>query len=555
MRSEPDQLLEQTWLEGVQLLDEGDLAGSANAFERSVELDPTAADAWLGLHASSARKDEALAAMLRYRSSFGSLRRRLSRRLVSRYDIGEFVSMPLEDTHQLRLAGIARLLDSNWCDAAEGRLQETRLVDDSSRFLSARLAVLKGDWRSVEGLVERQDDPWLHEEAQLYLGKALVNLESYEAALNVLKQYPANLPHGGPAEAAFALWKGFALEGMGNSQAAARQFALAWRLDPDDELIRQKGSSLPESSITDESPRSESGRSGVAGGLATKMRAALDELDAMVGLEEVKQQVRKLQAQFRMEILRAQGEGRHNVAPTHLVFAGPPGTGKTTVARIVGDLLAGLGVLESGHLVETQRGDLVGKYLGHTAAITNMKVDEALDGVLFIDEAYALANDTQGGTDSYGAEAIQTLVKRAEDDRHRLVIILAGYPQEMERLLQRNPGIRSRFNTRIDFPAYSATELAKIASSIFSSGRSKLTAEALHELENVFLKTVAAGAVDRLGNARFARSLCHEASATRDMRLAEEYPHETPPTDLLQRIERVDIETAFKFLTASERGL
>jgi adenylate kinase family enzyme/DNA-directed RNA polymerase subunit RPC12/RpoP len=142
------------------------------------------------------------------------------------------------------------------------------------------------------------------------------------------------------------------------------------------------------------------------------------------------------------------------------VFQGNPGTGKTTVARIVGRIFKALGLLKKGHLVETDRSGLVAEYAGQTAPKTNRKIDEALDGILFIDEAYSLVAADR--TDAYGQEAVQTLVKRMEDDRHRLVVILAGYPGPMEQLLLSNPGLSSRINTQLVFEDYAPVDLGRI---------------------------------------------------------------------------------------------
>lgn len=182
-----------------------------------------------------------------------------------------------------------------------------------------------------------------------------------------------------------------------------------------------------------------------------------------------KRQVRSLSAQLRMAAVRRSQGLAAAPAPQHLVFAGPPGTGKTTVARIVGKIFAGLGLLERGHVVEAQRVDLVGQRLGETAIKTSGAIDRALDGVLFIDEAYALSNTGYSGGDAFGKEALQVLLKRAEDDRHRLVVVLAGYPNEIAELLSTNPGLASRFNTRVDFPSYAADELALIAESFLAA--------------------------------------------------------------------------------------
>ena len=146
----------------------------------------------------------------------------------------------------------------------------------------------------------------------------------------------------------------------------------------------------------------------------------------------------------------------------HFVFSGPSGTGKTTVARILGRVFYALGLLGGDHLVEAERADLVGEFLGQTAVKANELIDSALGGVLFVDEAYSLSNSGYSKGDAYGDEALQVLLKRAEDNRDRLVVILAGYPEGMDRLLAANPGLGSRFTTRVDFPSYRPLELTRI---------------------------------------------------------------------------------------------
>ncbi|NJQ03111.1 AAA family ATPase [Streptomyces zingiberis] len=247
---------------------------------------------------------------------------------------------------------------------------------------------------------------------------------------------------------------------------------------------------------------------------------ALDELERMVGLEPVKRQVRALSAQLHMARLRA-GEGLPVQPPKrHFVFSGPSGTGKTTVARILGRVFYALGLLGGDHLVEAQRADMVGEFLGQTAVKANELIDSALGGVLFVDEAYSLSNSAYSKGDAYGDEALQVLLKRAEDNRDRLVVILAGYPEGMDRLIAANPGLGSRFTTRVDFPSYRPPELTRIGEVLAAENGDGWDEDALEELRSICGHVVDQGWIDELGNGRFLRTLYEKSCAYRDLRLS-----------------------------------
>ena len=243
----------------------------------------------------------------------------------------------------------------------------------------------------------------------------------------------------------------------------------------------------------------------------------LAELDSLVGLEGVKAEVKRIVNLAKVnEARRAQGL---KVPPMtyHMVFTGNPGTGKTTVARIVARAFRALGIAKGGQLVETDRSGLVGRYAGETAVKTNAKIDEAIGGILFVDEAYQLASSD---SDDYGKEAIATLLKRMEDDRDKLIVIAAGYTDEMRDFLDANSGLRSRFSKTIEFADYTAKELAAIFRSMAKKNEFVLAADLEEGLDAAMAKLTAKR--DRtFGNARFVRQLFEDATGRQANRLAE----------------------------------
>jgi stage V sporulation protein K len=239
------------------------------------------------------------------------------------------------------------------------------------------------------------------------------------------------------------------------------------------------------------------------------------ELDSLTGLETVKDQVRALLAFLEVQA-RRQEHGLAEVATSqHLVFLGNPGTGKTTVARLLAQMYRAMGLLKRGHVVEVDRAGLVGEYVGTTAIKTDRAVKRALDGVLFIDEAYALTRG-HGDERDFGPEAVETLLKRMEDYRHRLVVIVAGYPALMRRFLESNPGLHSRFSREITFPDYTTDELLAISQKFAADAEYRFDEGALEALRGV-LDNAKRG--ERFGNARFARTLFEQALNAQALRL------------------------------------
>ncbi|MBQ6079506.1 MAG: AAA family ATPase [Muribaculaceae bacterium] len=264
------------------------------------------------------------------------------------------------------------------------------------------------------------------------------------------------------------------------------------------------------------------------------------ELDELIGLESVKEEVHTLANFAKIQQQRkAQGLKVPKMS-FHLVFTGSPGTGKTTVARIVARIYKDLGILKSGHTVETDRSGLVAEYVGQTATKTNAVIDSALNGVLFIDEAYALVPENAGS--DYGQEAISTLLKRMEDDRDKLVVIIAGYPDEMKRFIDSNPGLQSRFTRYINFPDYSDKELFDIFKLYLDKNQYNITDDAAELLKNN-LSYVVANKTKNFGNARYVRNIFERAVEQQANRLSAKRSISDEELSLLIK---EDIENVFK---------
>lgn len=244
-----------------------------------------------------------------------------------------------------------------------------------------------------------------------------------------------------------------------------------------------------------------------------------EELGTLVGMEEMKRMIKEIYAWIFVNKKREELGLKAGKQALHMMFKGNPGTGKTTVARIIGKLFLKMNVLSKGHLIEAERADLVGEYIGHTAQKTRDLIKKAMGGILFIDEAYSLG---RGGEKDFGKEAIDTLVKHMEDKQHDFILILAGYSREMEYFLTLNPGLHSRFPLVIDFPDYSIDQLMDISQRMMKEREYNFSHEAERKLREHLISVKSTYGLTGFSNGRYVRNVIEKSIRAQAMRLVKQ---------------------------------
>ena len=555
-------------------------ATALDALRTAVRCDEGLADAWLGLHHLDHEPDTALRAMAYHFDRFGEARRATGMALASRFTVGVDWRMRLETHDQLRVAVARQVCQQRapgWRDSALGWLTG---VDGGE--IGACAAAVRGqvhladeNWGAAIAAYRRaltMTSTFGVGDATCGIAAALIASGLPDAGERLLRPLAEDVAT--PVVAAYAAYlMGLSQERRGDAAAARDWFAQCYSIDPFfpevQDRLRLSGATEPGSAgppVAAVSPIAAASpvAAGVTGAEApaagtpgTPGRPAgegvvdelLAQLDAMIGLDDVKRRVRMLVSRIRIDRRRQEAGLPVGTTPGHMVFRGPPGTGKTTVARLIGRIYHDLGLLPADAFVEASRRTLVGEYLGHTATKTRGVLESALGGVLFIDEAYQLQIEGFSSGDAFGTEAIGELLAYMENHRSGLLVIVAGYTDEMARFLAANEGLRSRFTTMVDFPSYAPAELARILDSFVCANGDLLTPAARERACTVLDDVCAAGRIDVLGNGRFVRNLVEKAVEARALRLSTA-DLDTLPVDRLRELLAEDVEQAAGEVTA-----
>ncbi|MFV0494592.1 type VII secretion AAA-ATPase EccA [Mycobacterium sp.] len=528
-----------------------DLSAARSGFAALTRVAHDQCDAWTGLAASGETSRNVLEQVSRTAATAGVLQRQVELTpgaLGFRYDSGLYLQLRAGTPDDFHLAYAAALAADGQFAEADGivsRIAERHPKSRAARWISVVVNYRAQRWSDVVKLLTPiVNDPELDEAfahaAKITLGIALARLGMFAPALSYLEE-----PEGPIAVAAIdgALAKALALRAHVDEEAASEVLHDLYAANPENEEIEEALSDPSFGIVTTTAARIDartdpwdhetepSDADFVDPGARERKAALLAEaevaLNEFIGLDEVKNQVSRLKSSVAMALLRQQRGLTVAQRTHHLVFAGPPGPGKTTIARVVAKIYCGLGLLKRENIREVHRADLIGQHIGETEAKTNAIIDSALDGVLFLDEAYALV--ATGAKNDFGLVAIDTLLARMENDRDRLVVIIAGYRADLDKFLDTNEGLRSRFTRSIDFPSYQASELVEIANLMAQQRDSVFEPTALGDMQQLFthLATTSspdANGIDRrcldiAGNGRFVRNIVERSEEEREFRL------------------------------------
>jgi type VII secretion ATPase EccA len=536
-----------------------DLTAARSGFTALTRIAHEQCDAWTGLAAAGDVSIRVLESVWRTASTAGVLQREVELApgaVGFRYDTGLYLQFRATGPDDFALAYAAALAEARKfadADLMVSAITERRPSWREARWVSVVINYRAERWSDVVKLLtpivndSELDEAFSHA-AKITLGTALARLGMFAPALSYLEE-----PEGPIAVAALdgALAKGLVLRAHVDEDSASEVLQDLYAAHPENEQVEQALSDTSFGIVTTTAARIEartdpwdpdtepSPGDFVDPGAQERKRVLLHEaereLDEFIGLEKVKDQVARLKSAVAMELVRKQRGLEVAQRTHHLVFTGPPGTGKTTIARVVAKIYCGLGLLKRENIKEVHRADLIGQHIGETEAKTNAIIDSALDGVLFLDEAYALV--ATGAKNDFGLVAIDTLLARMENDRDRLVVIVAGYRADLDRFLDTNQGLRSRFTRSIDFPSYKAPELIEIANFMAAKRDSAFEQAALEDLEALFghlansSKPDATGVerrgLDIAGNGRFVRNVVEKSEEEREFRLDHSEHSET----------------------------
>lgn len=575
-----------------------DVQYAALAFKRATEHDPQMSDAWLGRAAAGDVSSEVLYNL--WRTSTDNLNREqrrlgLPRRALSgRFQTGLYLDYTLSTLTEVWLAYAASMIAGQDYDEAERVLDELqtlrRSMPDGDAQNNEICAYIRGvlhfttqRWPDVLTALANSasfSDEYIGAGAHLMVGSACAQMGLFGEAIRRLDQaIDGPIP---AASRAAEFCKGLTLREMGKESEARTIFERIYSEEPGFEanaaalhdpkyrLIVSTREDIDSRTDKWDPSTARSAREVSAESVTERgneyLRAAQIELDRQIGLTDVKLQVAKLRSAAKLAKVR-EGKGLSAAARSlHLAFTGPPGTGKTTIARVVAQVYCGLGLLKTPAVVEAKRSDFVGEHLGSTAIKTSALIDSAMDGVLFIDEAYSLIQTGLSGGDAFGREAVDTLLARMENDRDRLVVIIAGYDAEIDRFLASNEGMASRFTKRIRFASYSPAELGDIGRLIAKTRDSELTEAAYDELvaacevlysnQSVDDTGALRREIDLVGNGRFVRNVIESAEEEREYRLSERLDVDVEDLDEteLMRIELGDMRAALENVLGMTTG-